>query len=314
MVLASITLLPAFLGLAGHRINRLGVRRQPAIGTARDGGLGLAAVGRARAPACRGVRRRRHGPAAGAGRPGARAPARHPRRGHPARQPHRAARLRPRRRRLRARHQRPAGHRRRHLQAIRASSSRCADAIAADPGIAAVAPPEVNADAGVATLHRLPDHRPRRTTRRSTRSSGCAPRCSRRCSAGSPAQAHVGGQTATWADIGDRVKDRLPLFIGAVVLLSFLLLTVVFRSVLVPLKAALLNLLSIGAAYGVHGHGVPVGLGRRPHRPGVDRADRPVHPDVHVRHPVRPLDGLRGLPALPGAGGVPAPPATTTAR
>ena len=47
------------------------------------------------------------------------------------------------------------------------------------------------------------------------------------------------------------MTDRLPLFIAAVIVLSFLLLTVVFRSVLVPLKAALLNLLSIGAAYGV---------------------------------------------------------------
>jgi len=61
----------------------------------------------------------------------------------------------------------------------------------------------------------------------------------------------VGGQTATLADIGDRVNDRLPLFIAAVILLSFLLLTLVFRSIVVPLKAALLNLLSIGAAYGV---------------------------------------------------------------
>ena len=39
--------------------------------------------------------------------------------------------------------------------------------------------------------------------------------------AGSPAEAHVGGSTATWGDLGDRVKDRLPLFIAAVVLLSF---------------------------------------------------------------------------------------------
>jgi RND superfamily putative drug exporter len=43
----------------------------------------------------------------------------------------------------------------------------------------------------------------------------------------------------------------LPYFLGAVVLLSFLLLTAVFRSVLVPLKAAILNLLGVGAAYGV---------------------------------------------------------------
>ena len=63
--------------------------------------------------------------------------------------------------------------------------------------------------------------------------------------------AHVGGNTADWADIGDRLEQRLPYFLGAVVLLSFLLLTVVFRSVLVPLKAAILNLLGVGAAYGV---------------------------------------------------------------
>ena len=68
---------------------------------------------------------------------------------------------------------------------------------------------------------------------------------------GSQARAHIGGQTASFADVGDRVHDRLPLLIAAVVLLSFLLLTLVFRSVVVPLKAALLNLLSIGASYGV---------------------------------------------------------------
>lgn len=62
---------------------------------------------------------------------------------------------------------------------------------------------------------------------------------------------YVGGQTATFIDLSNRVADRLPLFIGCVVGLSFLLLMVVFRSILVPLKAAIMNLLSIGAAYGV---------------------------------------------------------------
>jgi RND superfamily putative drug exporter len=52
-------------------------------------------------------------------------------------------------------------------------------------------------------------------------------------------------------DLTDRITDRLPLFIAAVVAMSFLLLMVVFRSILVPLKAALMNLLSIAAAYGV---------------------------------------------------------------
>lgn len=67
----------------------------------------------------------------------------------------------------------------------------------------------------------------------------------------SAARVYVGGQTATYVDLAAKVGDALPLFIGAVVLLSFVLLTVVFRSILVPLKAALMNLLSIGAAYGV---------------------------------------------------------------
>jgi RND superfamily putative drug exporter len=69
--------------------------------------------------------------------------------------------------------------------------------------------------------------------------------------ADSPARAHVGGQVAVFADLGHRVQERLPWFVAAVVLLAFLLLMLMFRSVLVPLKAALLNLLSVGAAYGV---------------------------------------------------------------
>ena len=65
------------------------------------------------------------------------------------------------------------------------------------------------------------------------------------------ARAHVGGATASFADVSERVQNRLPVFIAAVIALSFILLMLVFRSILVPIKAALLNLLSIGAAYGV---------------------------------------------------------------
>ena len=124
------------------------------------------------------------------------------------------------------------------------------DAITADKGIAAVAPPELNAEAGVATLVAFPTTSPQDNATLDTitrlRAEVFPPVLDE-----SPARAHVGGQTASWADIGDKVTDRLPLFIAAVILLSFLLLTLVFRSILVPLKAALLNLLSIGAAYGV---------------------------------------------------------------
>lgn len=61
----------------------------------------------------------------------------------------------------------------------------------------------------------------------------------------------VGGQTAAGIDASTELSQRLPLVIGLVILLSFVLLMVVFRSIAIPLKAALMNLLSIGAAYGV---------------------------------------------------------------
>ncbi|MBX3283903.1 MAG: MMPL family transporter [Acidimicrobiales bacterium] len=64
-------------------------------------------------------------------------------------------------------------------------------------------------------------------------------------------RALVTGSTAFFIDISDKITGRLPMFIGAVLVMSFLLLMMVFRSVLVPLKAALMNLLGIGAAYGV---------------------------------------------------------------
>jgi len=62
---------------------------------------------------------------------------------------------------------------------------------------------------------------------------------------------YIGGITAVFDDLGVALADRLPLFIGVVLGLSFLLLMMVFRSVVIPLKAVVMNLLSIGAAYGV---------------------------------------------------------------
>jgi RND superfamily putative drug exporter len=64
-------------------------------------------------------------------------------------------------------------------------------------------------------------------------------------------RADVGGATAAFVDQGEATAKRLPLFIAGVVGLSFLLLTLAFRAPLVALKAAVMNLLSIGAAYGV---------------------------------------------------------------
>jgi RND superfamily putative drug exporter len=124
------------------------------------------------------------------------------------------------------------------LVAPAGEAQRVRAAVAADPGIAAVALPEVRG--GVATLLAYPTTAPQDDATFATIQRLRA-----------TVDAHVGGNTAEWADIGDRLEQRLPYFLGAVVLLSFLLLTVVFRSVLVPLKAAILNLLGVGAAYGV---------------------------------------------------------------
>jgi putative drug exporter of the RND superfamily len=68
---------------------------------------------------------------------------------------------------------------------------------------------------------------------------------------GSGVEVSVGGNTATQEDMADKIAERLPVFIGAVVILSVLFLMAVFRSVWVPLVSAAFNLLSIAAAYGV---------------------------------------------------------------
>ncbi|TWG93457.1 RND superfamily putative drug exporter [Nocardioides sp. J9] len=125
-----------------------------------------------------------------------------------------------------------------------------AAATAADPGITAVDEPVVDDGAGVAVLVAQPTTSPQDEATRATVDrlrSEVFPAVLD----GTVATAHVGGQTATFADLGDRVQDRMPRFVVAVLVLSFLLLTVLFRSVLVPLKAVVLNLLSVCAAYGV---------------------------------------------------------------
>jgi RND superfamily putative drug exporter len=74
----------------------------------------------------------------------------------------------------------------------------------------------------------------------------------------------VGGTTAIFDDFSHVLSGKLPLFIGIVVALSFLLLLCVFRSLVIPLTAAVMNLLSAGAAFGVltavfqHGWGASI--------------------------------------------------------
>ena len=64
-------------------------------------------------------------------------------------------------------------------------------------------------------------------------------------------QVLVGGQTALGIDVANQLSSKLPLFVGMVVALSFILLMVVFRSLAIPATAAIMNLLSAAAAFGV---------------------------------------------------------------
>ncbi len=124
-----------------------------------------------------------------------------------------------------------------------------AAALQNDGGIASVAPPATSPNGAATVLQVFPTTSPQDSatvdTIKRLRSEVFPQVLS------DPDAAHIGGATATFSDLSGKVADRLPWFIGGVIVLSFILLMMVFRSVFVPIKAALLNLLSIGAAYGV---------------------------------------------------------------
>jgi putative drug exporter of the RND superfamily len=127
---------------------------------------------------------------------------------------------------------------------------RVAQEIAKQPGVAFVTPPFPNPAGDAAVLQVLPT-----TSPQDTRTEALIKRLRAdavpKATAGTGVRISVGGQTAAFDDLSSKLSHRLPLFIGAVIALSFLLLMVVFRSLLVPVKAAVMNLLSIGSAYGV---------------------------------------------------------------
>ena len=132
----------------------------------------------------------------------------------------------------------------------RAALAGIAKAVRADRGVRAVSPPELNPAGDTALITAIPTTKPQDAA-----TSALVHRLRRstlpKATADTDVTVLVGGPTARFIDQSDQISARLPWFIGAVVTLSFLLLMVVFRSILVPLKAAILNLLSIGAAYGV---------------------------------------------------------------
>ena len=125
-----------------------------------------------------------------------------------------------------------------------------AQALRGDPDVAFVPPPEVNAAGDAAIVTVIPEGSPQdeATEQLVTRlRADVIPE--QLADAGIIAE--VGGVTAALEDQSEYIKDRMPLFIAAVIGLSFLLLLVAFHSPLISLKAGVMNLLSVGAAYGV---------------------------------------------------------------
>ena len=122
--------------------------------------------------------------------------------------------------------------------------------LAGTPGVVGVSEPVLSPDGGAALLTVLPSTSPQDPATedlvRAVR-DGVVPTAA----GGGVTSVHVGGATAMAIDMTADITGTLPLLVGGVVGLSFLLLLVVFRSVAVAVKAAVMNVLSIGAAYGV---------------------------------------------------------------
>jgi RND superfamily putative drug exporter len=121
--------------------------------------------------------------------------------------------------------------------------------LGAVPGVARAAAPVYNRAGNAAVLIAYPASAPQAATTSALVQrlrSAVIPRAT----AGTGVRILVGGETAAGIDASAQLSQRLPIVIGLVILLSVILLMVAFRSVAIPLKAAAMNLLSIGAAYG----------------------------------------------------------------
>jgi RND superfamily putative drug exporter len=129
-----------------------------------------------------------------------------------------------------------------------ATAKQVGEAVADDPDVAFATPPQITKDGQAATIVLFPKSGPQdeQTTKLLDRMRDELPAVER----ATGAQVYVGGQVASQEDFTNVISQKLPLFVGMVVLLSALLLMTVFRSVFIPIKAAAMNLLSIGAALG----------------------------------------------------------------
>jgi putative drug exporter of the RND superfamily len=122
--------------------------------------------------------------------------------------------------------------------------------VAANHDVAAVSPVQVDKAGTVAFFNAIAKHGPSDNSTASLVES-LRSEAIPKAEAEGGLHAYVGGSTAGYVDLASKISSKLPLQIAVVILLSLLLLTIAFRTVVVPPQAALMNLLSIGAAYGV---------------------------------------------------------------
>jgi RND superfamily putative drug exporter len=121
---------------------------------------------------------------------------------------------------------------------------------------------------------------------------------------GTGATVLVTGETADSVDFRDRMQSSAPYVFAFVLGLSFLLLLLMFRSLIIPLKAIILNLLSVAAVYGVLVAVFQWGWGIPSARLGGDRDHRVLASTVSFRHPVRSVHGLPHAAAQPDKRGL----------
>jgi RND superfamily putative drug exporter len=123
-------------------------------------------------------------------------------------------------------------------------------------GVAHVAEPKLNESGRSVLIQAIPEYAPS-----DTRTADVVRDV--RALAVPGVQLHVGGEVAALTDAADRMTERTPLVIGVVVLLSALLLLLAFRAPVVAIKAAVMNLISLGAAFGALALVFSFGLGSR---------------------------------------------------
>jgi putative drug exporter of the RND superfamily len=128
------------------------------------------------------------------------------------------------------------------VDATRADAQAVADLVADEPGVVGVTTPVTTPDGAISVFDAEPAYGPA-----DERTSDLVDSLR----ADLPAGVEVTGTTPLFADISGMLSSRLWLVVGFVVAVSVLLLAMMFRSVVVPVKAALMNMLSIGASYGV---------------------------------------------------------------